>query len=73
MKKYFLRQDSSFSLNTAIPLDEIQQYRELVIEEMIKMGAVANEIKLLEDADEIIVNSIVLKRKPEDVAWAILQ
>lgn len=56
-----------------IEKDEMQQYRELVVEEMLKMGAKEEDIKLLQDADGIINNSVALQREPKDVAWAIMQ
>ncbi len=50
---------------------DIVSYRKLVIIEMEKLGASEIEKQLLCDA--IIKNSIRNKRKPEDVAWALIQ
>ncbi len=49
----------------------IIEYKNLLITEMEKMGASPHEISLVKDAT--IRNAINRKRKPEDVAWAILQ
>lgn len=69
MKKYFLLR-RPVTDTTASP-EEITLYRRLVIAEMEKLGATSQEIALLQL--ETILNSIRNKRKPEDVAWAILQ
>ncbi len=68
MKKYFLQNHVA---NISTSPEETLQYRSMVILEMKKMGATDQEIKLLRD--ETILNSIRNKRRPEDVAWAILQ
>ncbi|MFG6377340.1 MAG: hypothetical protein K1W19_03320 [Lachnospiraceae bacterium] len=52
-------------------LFELENYRLAIQEEMIKMGASKQELDLIKDAT--IRNAIKRKRKPEDVAWAILQ
>lgn len=54
-----------------ISQNEITSYRSLLIAEMKKIGATNRDIDLIHDAT--IRNSIRNKRKPEDVAWAILQ
>lgn len=69
MKKYFLLRNHA--VDTSTSPEEISQYRNMVILEMEKMGATDQEIQLL--CTETILNSIRNKRKPEDVAWAILQ
>lgn len=69
MYKYFAIQISSISDSTSS--EKISEYRHLIIEEMIKMGATNQEISLLQTAT--IINSIRNNRKPEDVAWALLQ
>lgn len=69
MKKYFLIQNQTVSINASPELIEL--YREKIIQEMKKLGATSQEIELLQY--ETILNSINNKRKPEDVAWAILQ
>lgn len=69
MKKYFLLRNHA--VDTLTSPEEILQYRTKVILEMEKMGATEQEIQLL--CTETILNSIRNKRKPEDVAWAILQ
>lgn len=69
MKKYFLMQ--SHTIDTSTSQEQILLYRGMVIAEMEKMGATNQEIALLQY--ETILNSIRNKRKPEDVAWAILQ
>ena len=70
MKKFFTEQISVYC-SKPICQDEIARYRSLLIIEMKKMGATEDEIDLIHDAT--IRNSIRNKRKPEDVAWAILQ
>jgi len=50
---------------------EITRYRAAVRKEMIKMGASEKELRLIEDAT--IRNAIRRQRKPEDVAWALMQ
>lgn len=69
MKKYFLLRN--YAVDTSTSPEEIFQYRAKVILEMEKMGATDEEIQLLRT--ETILNSIRNKRKPEDVAWSILQ
>ncbi len=49
----------------------IEEYRNLLIQEMYKLGANKQELELIKDAT--IRNAIKRNRKPEDVAWAILQ
>lgn len=51
--------------------DLINDYRHLLQEEMIRLGANEEDLKLIKDAT--IRNAIKRNRKPEDVAWAILQ
>ena len=70
MKKFLARQ-LSVCVTKTICQDEIVRYRSLLIIEMKKMGATEDEIGLIHDAT--IRNSIRNNRKPEDVAWAILQ
>lgn len=49
----------------------IDEYRSVLNDEMLKMGATKQDLLLIKDAT--IRNAIKRKRKPEDVAWAILQ
>ncbi|MBQ8004672.1 MAG: hypothetical protein IJ299_06240 [Oscillospiraceae bacterium] len=70
MKKFFARQ-MAVCVSRNISQEEIARYRSLLIVEMEKMGATQNEISLIHDAT--IRNSIRNDRKPEEVAWAILQ
>ncbi len=49
----------------------INEYRNLLQKEMIRLGATEHELELIKDAT--IRNAIKRNRKPEDVAWAILQ
>lgn len=70
MKKYFLRQAARVSASE-VSLKQIETYRELLIAEMKKLGAEENEFALICNA--LIMNSIRNDRRPEDVAWAILQ
>lgn len=67
-----LLKERVMSMNNAqISQSEIDSYRNLVIKCLKENGATNAEINLLHDAT--IRNSIRQKRKPEDVAWAILQ
>ncbi len=68
MKKYFLSRNIS---TPNISPEKIDAYRTLVVREMQKMGATNQEISLL--CQETIINSLQKNRKPEDVAWAVLQ
>lgn len=54
-----------------IPQSDIDAYRSSLILAMKASGATEADIGLIHDAT--IRNSIRRKRKPEDVAWAILQ
>ena len=49
----------------------ISNYRLAIQEAMIKLGADEQELNLIKDAT--IRNAIKRNRKPEDVAWALLQ
>lgn len=70
LKKYFAVRAASAS---AVRLSSVQidSYRTQVVAEMKKLGATNRELLLLHDAT--IKNSIINKREPRDVAWAILQ
>lgn len=70
MNKYFLQRISQLS-TSKVSSSQIESYRELVIIEMQRMGATDYEISLIHEAT--ILNSIKNNRRPEDVAWAILQ
>lgn len=52
-------------------LNTMEEYRVLLEKEMVKMGASEQELKLIKDAT--IRNALKRKRRPEDVAWALLQ
>lgn len=54
-----------------ISLDVFNKYKEKVLDEMIKQGATENELQQIKESS--IINGIKNNRKPEDVAWAILQ
>lgn len=70
MKQYFLKRLNQLQ-DCSISQAEIDAYRLLVIEAMKKSGASEHEIGLIHDAT--IRNSIRRNRRPEEVAWAILQ
>ena len=70
MKKYFLQKQSSMAVGL-ISREQIEAYRAALLQAMEKMGATDSEKALVHDAT--IRNSIRRNRKPEDVAWAILQ
>ncbi len=69
--KKFFAQRLSLVASSEVTSVQIEKYRHLVVLEMQKMGASEKDIKLLQEAT--ILNSINNKRRPEDVAWAILQ
>lgn len=54
-----------------IDMFEIVEFRKSVVNVMLKMGADKSDLTLIHDA--AIKNSIRNKRKPEELAWAILQ
>ena len=71
MNKYFLQKQQSAMMSVSILQEEVETYRALLIAELRRLGATDDEIALIRDAT--IRNSIRKHRKPEDVAWAILQ
>ena len=70
LKKYFAMRIVSTSA-VQVTAVQIASYRERLLSEMKEMGASEKELSLVHDA--IIANSIINKREPRDVAWAILQ
>lgn len=70
LKKYFAMRMASVS-KVEITAVQIASYRERLVSEMIKMGASEQELSLIHETT--IMNSIINKREPRDVAWAILQ
>lgn len=70
LKKYFAMRMVAASA-VQVSSVQIDAYRERVVIEMKKMGATEQELSLLQDVT--IKNSIINKRDPRDVAWAILQ
>ena len=70
MNKYFLLKSRQIS-TSQISLKQIESFRQLLYIEMQKLGATEAELSLI--CDSIILNSIRNNRKPEDVAWAVLQ
>lgn len=69
MKNFFKQRNASIS--SSITQDQIDAYRTTVVVAMEELGATSQEISLLRT--ETVLNSIRNQRKPEDVAWAILQ
>lgn len=51
--------------------DYMTDYRSALTKEMVKLGASDKELNLIKDAT--IRNAVKRNRKPEDVAWALLQ
>ncbi len=70
MKKYFFIKSEQVS-TVRISQYKVDLYKEQLIIEMKRLGAESEELSLI--SDSIIQNSILNGRKPEDVAWAILQ
>lgn len=52
-------------------IELIKAYRSILQDEMIKLGANEQQLNLIKDAT--IRNALKRSRKPEDVAWALLQ
>lgn len=59
------------TLGEEITTLQLNNYRLLLIDEMLKLGASEKELQMIKDAT--IRNAIRKNRKPEDVAWALLQ
>lgn len=59
------------TLSEEITTLQLNNYRSLLIDEMLKLGASEQELQMIKDAT--IRNAIRRNRKPEDVAWALLQ
>ena len=59
------------TLSEEITTLQLNNYRSLLIDEMLKLGASEYELQMIKDAT--IRNAIRRNRKPEDVAWALLQ
>mgnify|MGYP001068212169 CR=1 FL=1 len=59
------------TLSDNITTLQLNNYRLLLIDEMLKLGASELELQMIKDAT--IRNAIRRNRKPEDVAWALLQ
>ena len=70
MNKYFAMRTAP-AYAAQISHAQIDAYRKLVVREMKKMGATEQELLLLHDIT--VANSIMNKREPRDVAWALLQ
>lgn len=54
-----------------MPDKEEKDYYDSLVEQLRKQGATEEDINLI--SDEMIKNAIKNNRKPEDLAWAILQ
>lgn len=48
-----------------------EEYKKKLQDEMVKLGATDQELKLITDI--IVKNAINKNRKPKDVAWALVQ
>ena len=70
MYKFFKQQSLSLQAD-AISQSQVEKYAVSLKEAMTAMGATAEELDLV--STQIIINAIRRNRKPEDVAWAILQ
>lgn len=70
MNKYLLKM---FPRTEALSIkpEDIEAYKNAVISEMNKRGASDAQIRLVKDG--AIKYAIKTKRKPEDLAWAIMQ
>lgn len=52
-------------------MSDINNFRILVEQEMLKMGASNSDFRFIHD--EAIINTIRRNSSPEDLAWALLQ
>ena len=59
------------SQSTDIMKSDTDLYRDSLVKELKELGACDSELNLIRDS--IIINAIRNKRKPKDVAWAIMQ
>ncbi len=70
MNKYLLSIISKPDMSN-INMADIEAYKIAVINEMIKCGASSAQLNLVKEG--AIKYAIINKRKPEDLAWAIMQ
>ena len=68
MKKYSMELAMS---KKGVAQEKIEEYRDMLIIELKKLGASGSELELV--SEEMIINAINNGRKAVDIAWAILQ
>lgn len=70
MKKYSMELAQGMS-KKGVAQEKIEEYRDMLITELKKLGASGSELELV--SEEMIINAINNGRKAVDIAWAILQ
>lgn len=70
MKKYSMELAQGMS-KKGVAQEKIEEYRDMLIIELKKLGASGSELELV--SEEMIINAINNGRKAVDIAWAILQ
>lgn len=70
MKKYSMELVQGMS-KKGVAQEKIEEYRDMLIIELKKLGASGSELELV--SEEMIINAITNGRKAVDIAWAILQ
>lgn len=70
MKKYSMELVQGMS-KKGVAQEKIEEYRDMLIIELKKLGASGSELELV--SEEMIINAINNGRKAVDIAWAILQ
>lgn len=57
--------------NVVISDAEFEEYKNKVIKKMLALGAGEGDLRFVND--DLIIRNIKLGRRPDDVAWALLQ
>ena len=70
MKKYSMGLAQGMS-KKGVAQEKIEEYRDMLIIELKKLGASGSELELI--YEEMIINAINNGRKAVDIAWVILQ
>ncbi len=70
MKKYSMELVQGMP-KKGVAQEKIEEYRDMLIIELKKLGASDSELELV--SEKMIINAINNGRKAEDIAWAILQ
>jgi len=68
VKKYSMELAQGMS-KKGVAQEKIEEYRDMLITELKKLGASGSELELV--SEEMIINAINNGRKAVDIAWAI--